>query len=132
MSPPLEVKAFGWAVSVALLSLGGAWLATFPIKMMTGSNAASSAPSSAESSLEIAASPELAVQGHQFYDMSCSHCHGDDATGDEGPDLHHLTISNARIAATIKKGIKGEMPTFAKKYDDRQVAALVSYLRSLR
>jgi len=53
-------------------------------------------------------------------------------TGDEGPSLHNLSISNARIAATIKKGIKGEMPTFAKKYDDTQIAALVSYLRSLR
>jgi mono/diheme cytochrome c family protein len=32
----------------------------------------------------------------------------------------------------IKKGLKGEMPTFAKKYNDQQIAALVSYLRTLR
>jgi mono/diheme cytochrome c family protein len=64
--------------------------------------------------------------------MSCSQCHGDDAHGDEGPDLHNLSISNARIVVTIKKGIKGEMPTFTKKYDDHQIAALVAYLRSLR
>jgi mono/diheme cytochrome c family protein len=63
--------------------------------------------------------------------MSCVECHGDDAHGDEGPDLHHLAISNARIATTIGKGVKGEMPTFAKKYDTKQIAAIVSYLRTL-
>ena len=83
-------------------------------------------------SSEIVASPELANQGHEFFEMSCSQCHGEDAHGDEGPDLHNLAISNTRIAMTIKKGIKSEMPTFAKKYDDQQIAALVTYLRSLR
>jgi mono/diheme cytochrome c family protein len=132
MKTSLEVKALEWALLAALFSLGGAWLATIPIKMMTGSSAVPTATSSAAAAAGIVATPELVAQGHQFYDMSCSHCHGDDATGDEGPDLHNLTISNARIAATIKKGVKGEMPTFAKKYDDKQISALVSYLRSLR
>lgn len=77
-------------------------------------------------------SPALVEQGRSFYNMSCSHCHADDATGDEGPNLHNLSISNAHIAATIKKGIKGQMPSFSKKYDDSQIAALISYLRSLR
>ncbi len=64
--------------------------------------------------------------------MSCSECHGGDAHGDEGPDLHNLAISNGRIAMTIEKGIKGEMPAFVKKYDASQIVALVAYLRSLR
>jgi mono/diheme cytochrome c family protein len=76
-------------------------------------------------------SSELASQGHEFFEMSCSQCHGDDARGDEGPDLHNLAISDARIAVTLKKGIKGEMPTFAKKYNRAQIAALVGYLRTL-
>jgi len=59
-------------------------------------------------------------------------CHGDDGHGDEGPDLHNLVISDARIAAQIKNGKKGEMPSFAKKYDTRQIAAVVDYVRSLR
>jgi uncharacterized membrane protein len=75
--------------------------------------------------------PEMIAQGHQFYDMSCSHCHAADGSGDEGPDLRNLTISNARIAITIKKGIKGEMPTFEKKYNDAQIGALTAYLRTL-
>ena len=52
--------------------------------------------------------------------------------GGEGPDLHDLSISSVRIANTIKNGIKGEMPTIAKKYDDAQIAALVTYLRTLQ
>ena len=132
MNLTLETRALGCALLAASFSLGGAWLAAIPIKMMTGSSAAPPAASSAGSSFEIVATPELAAQGHEFFETSCSECHGDDAHGDEGPDLHNLAISNARIAATIKMGIKGEMPTFAKKYDDRQVAALVSYLRTLR
>ena len=128
MKLALEQKALGWALSAALLSLGSAWLLAGPIKMVTASG---SAPSDG-ASVDLAVSPELAAQGHEFFEMSCSQCHGDDAHGDEGPDLHNLSLSNARIATTIKKGIKGEMPTFAKKYDNRQVAALVSYLRSLR
>ena len=123
-----EIKSLGWAVLASLFSLGGAWLSTDPIKLMTASGPAVSA----ETSPEIMPSAQVTDEGRNFFGQSCSHCHGDDAHGDEGPDLHNLAISNARIAATIKKGIKGEMPSFAKKYDDHQIAELVSYLRSLR
>jgi len=47
--------------------------------------------------------------------MNCAHCHGDDARGDEGPDLHTLHRSDARIHEVIIAGIKGEMPSFGKK-----------------
>jgi len=128
MKLSVEERALAWALMAALFSLGSAWLVAGPIKMMT---ALSTEPVDVAPS-EIEVSPELAAQGHEFFEMSCSLCHGDDAHGDEGPDLHNLAISNARIVTTIKKGIKGEMPTFAKKYDDHQITALVSYLRSLR
>jgi mono/diheme cytochrome c family protein len=130
MQLSFETKALGWALLAALLSLGGAGLAAFAIRAMPASSAAPASSTAASSA--SSASPELVEQGHQFYGTSCSECHGDDATGDEGPNLHNLAIGNARIAATIKKGIKGEMPTFAKKYDDTQIAALVAYLRTLR
>ena len=123
----LEKRALLWALFSSLVSLGGTFLIASPIEKME-----SSAPSTAWSAPEIAVPPELLAQGSGFFAQSCGDCHGDDAHGDEGPDLHNLSISNARIAATIRKGVKGEMPTFARKYDDRQVAALVSYLRTLR
>ena len=131
MPLPLEIKALGWALLVGAISLGSALLAGTAIRAIGQPNSAPETASS-ESTPEPALSPALAAEGHQFFVMSCAECHGDDAHGDEGPDLHNLSISNARIAATIRKGVKGEMPNFTKKYTDRQVSALVSYLRTLR
>jgi len=132
MNLSLEKKALAWALLAAMLSLGSAWLAASPIQKMASSTPALTTPSAPGASAAIVASPALLAQGHGFFDQSCADCHGDDAHGDEGPDLHNLAISNGRIAAQIKNGEKGEMPSFAKKYDDQQIAALVSYVRSLR
>jgi mono/diheme cytochrome c family protein len=70
-------------------------------------------------------------QGHQLFMMNCAHCHGNDARGDEGPDLHGLTKSDARLSSLIKNGIKGEMPKFGAKLSDTDVQALIAFLRSL-
>ena len=72
-----------------------------------------------------------ADRGHTLFEKNCAHCHGDDARGDEGPNLHNLAKSDGRIATIIKGGIKGEMPAFRKKFNDDDVLALVSYLRTL-
>jgi mono/diheme cytochrome c family protein len=74
----------------------------------------------------------IAAHGQKLYALNCSHCHADDATGDEGPDLHGLTKSDERIKGIITNGIKGEMPSFAKKLQEADKEALVSFLRSLR
>jgi cytochrome c551 len=79
--------------------------------------------------------PRAGTQEHQGYTlfmMNCAHCHGTDARGDEGPDLHGLTKSDARVAALIKNGVKGEMPKFGAKLTDTDVQALVAFVRSLR
>jgi mono/diheme cytochrome c family protein len=73
-----------------------------------------------------------AAHGQKLYAVNCSHCHADDATGDEGPDLHGLTKSDERIKAIITNGIKGEMPAFGKKLQEADKEALVGFLRSLR
>ncbi len=120
----LESRALACALLAASLSIGGALLTG---DLIHGLGASPAAPPS----MDFTNSPERISQGSNYFAMSCSQCHGDDAHGDEGPDLHNLSISNARIARTIKSGVKGEMPTFAKKYDDQQIASLVIYLRSL-
>ena len=74
----------------------------------------------------------IAAHGQKLYAVNCSHCHADDATGDEGPDLHGLTKSDERIKAIITNGIKGEMPAFGKKLQEADKEALVGFLRSLR
>ena len=70
--------------------------------------------------------------GYKLFDHNCAHCHGDDARGDEGPDLHGLTKSDKRIEKIIKDGIKGEMPAFGKKFSDQEVQALIAFLRTLK
>ncbi len=74
-------------------------------------------------------------QGRNLFVQSCARCHGNDARGkgedDDGPDLHGLRISDARIKSVVLKGVQGEMPSFAKKFSPEDTTALVSYLRSL-
>ena len=74
----------------------------------------------------------IAAHGQKLYAVNCSHCHADDATGDEGPDLHGLTKSDERIKGIITNGIKGEMPAFGKKLQQADKEALIGFLRSLR
>jgi mono/diheme cytochrome c family protein len=71
-------------------------------------------------------------RGYSLFDHSCAPCHGDDARGDEGPSLFDLARSDTRIATIIKGGVKGEMPSFAKKFSDADVHALIAYLRTLK
>jgi mono/diheme cytochrome c family protein len=70
-------------------------------------------------------------QGYTLFMMNCAHCHGDDARGDEGPDLHGVTKSDARIASMIKNGVKGEMPKFGSKLSDADVQSLIAFVRTL-
>jgi len=76
--------------------------------------------------------PKLVAGGRKLFLMNCAHCHADDATGDEGPDLHGLHKTDERLRLLIKNGIKGEMPRFNEKLGDPELNALVAYLGSLR
>ena len=73
----------------------------------------------------------VAAQGRHLFLLNCAHCHGDDARGDEGPDLYDLRKSDERIRRQIVDGVKGEMPSFAKKLNDSDIRALTAYLRTL-
>jgi mono/diheme cytochrome c family protein len=74
----------------------------------------------------------LAAKGRSFFFQSCAHCHGQDADGGEdAPSLLKLQISGAHMALVIQNGIKDEMPSFAKKYNEQDTAALVAYLKTL-
>ena len=51
--------------------------------------------------------------------------------GEDAPSLLKLQISGAHMALVIQSGIKGEMPSFAKKYNEQDVTAIVAYLKTL-
>jgi mono/diheme cytochrome c family protein len=75
---------------------------------------------------------KLAARGRSFFFQSCAHCHGQDADGGEdAPSLLKLQISGAHMALVIQSGIKDEMPSFAKKYNEQDTATIVAYLKTL-
>ena len=88
--------------------------------------------SAADSGKPVAAVDGKAMPGSRLFDHNCAHCHGDDARGDEGPSLYNLRKTDARIEKIIKDGIKGEMPSFGKKFSDEDVHSLIAYLRTLK
>jgi mono/diheme cytochrome c family protein len=88
--------------------------------------------SSANQALEIPPADTLANKGYKLFMLNCAHCHGSDARGDEGPDLHGVTKSDQRIARIIQNGIKGEMPKFGAKLNDADTQALIAFLRTLK
>ena len=79
-----------------------------------------------------AAVPPPATVGRTLFLKNCAHCHADDATGDEGPDLHGLTKSDDWISRRIRNGIKGEMTAFGEKFSAGEVSDLIAYLRTLK
>jgi len=73
-----------------------------------------------------------ATEGRRLFALNCAHCHGDDSRGDEGPSLYDLRKSDARISKIIREGIKGEMPGFGKKLNEKDVNSLIAFLRTLK
>jgi mono/diheme cytochrome c family protein len=128
----IEVKGTLFGLAAALGLLGVAFGLSPLLKPRRAADAdrtqaTNTTPIPADASLE-----GQSKQGYRLFDHNCAPCHGEDARGDEGPNLHGLAKSDARLATIIKGGIKGEMPSFAKKFSDADVQALIAYLRTLK
>ncbi len=72
------------------------------------------------------------IGGRTLFLRNCAHCHGADAHGDDGPDLHDLGFTNEWIANRIRKGKAGQMTAFAGKLQPAEINALVAYVQSLK
>ena len=79
-----------------------------------------------------AGSPGPSAVGRTLFLKNCAHCHAEDASGDEGPDLHNLHKSDDFISRRIRNGVKGEMTAFGEKFSQDDVKALIAYLRTLK
>jgi mono/diheme cytochrome c family protein len=126
MKLAFEVKAVILGAISGFAALGIALAAGQVLQQST------SAASGASATSEIPPAGSLARQGYGLFQLNCAHCHGNDARGDEGPDLHVITKSDARISAIIRNGIKGEMPKFSAKLSDADIRALIAFTRSLK
>ncbi len=78
-----------------------------------------------------AVTPAQVASGRALFLHNCAQCHGADARGDEGPDLHDVPVSDRYIANTVARGIPHEMPAFGRKLSRDDLDALVAYVRSL-
>lgn len=70
--------------------------------------------------------------GRKLFLDNCAHCHGADARGDDGPDLHNTLVTDEEIADRITHGVPHQMPSFAKKLHTPEIVALTAYIRSLQ
>jgi len=110
-------------VALAVLALVQVNRGAEPSPSWPGTDPSSTASGSPRAKIE---------QGQALFSRNCAHCHGEDARGDEGPDLHDVKKSDARIRQIITQGIKGEMPKFNTKFSNAEVEALIAYLRTLK
>jgi mono/diheme cytochrome c family protein len=126
MHLPLELKGIILGTVSALAAIGIALAAGEMMKPK---------PTASSGGGEVLAIPPAGTpenQGYKLFMLNCAHCHGNDARGDEGPDLHGVTKSDARITSMIKNGVKGEMPKFGAKLSDADVKALIAFVRTLK
>jgi|SRR5579862_1084570 len=73
-----------------------------------------------------------AINGRTLFLRNCAHCHGADAHGDDGPDLHDLRLTDEWITNRIRKGKAGQMTAFAGRLQPAEIDALVAYIQSLK
>jgi mono/diheme cytochrome c family protein len=121
----VEVKALIAALLVSGTVVGG-FLGT--ARLLQSNVAASPAKSGGQ---DNASRDPRIIAGAKLFSLNCAHCHGIDASGDEGPDLHKVTKTDERIKSTILNGVKGEMPAFGKKLTENDAATLVVFIRGL-
>ena len=132
MTLPFQAKAVGFAALAGTLALASA-LAVARVLRADARRYSHQQPR-VEKWFETPTptSAALVAQGRSLFLDSCAHCHGADAHGDEGPDLHDVQVSDRYIANIVTRGIKGEMPAFAKKLRAGDLPALLAYVRSLK
>lgn len=135
MDASIPESAAGARIALAALAAGLALASSYGLSL--GLRQAASKASHQQPTPEAwfetptPSSPALIAQGRILFLASCAHCHGADAAGDEGPDLHSVEVSDRYISHIITLGIKGEMPSFRKKLGRQEIARLTAYVRSL-
>lgn len=126
-----ELKAAAVALVAGLGVVGASWGASALVgphgsleKAHQGAMRSPTAPTQV-------ADASLVKTGRGLYGQACASCHGRDAKGGGGANLHGLGDPDNKVALVIKNGIKGKMPAFGSRYSTAQQQALVAYVQSL-
>jgi mono/diheme cytochrome c family protein len=80
-----------------------------------------------------AASAEDVVTGETLFGTSCGFCHqaGGRAAG-RGPKLAGTDRPDEYLLNRIRVGKEGAMPAYGRAFTDKQLRAIVAYIRSLK
>ncbi len=72
-----------------------------------------------------------ADRGHDIFQLNCATCHGLEASGEVGPDLHNVSERRSRSAliTQVTSGQTPPMPQFQP--NQRDMADLLSFLETL-
>lgn len=78
--------------------------------------------------LEIAGD---AKRGREIFQLNCATCHGLEASGEVGPDLHNVSERKSRVAL-IDQVISGKTPPMPQfQPNEKDMADLLSFLETL-
>jgi cytochrome c oxidase subunit 2 len=69
------------------------------------------------------------VLGSSTYRGVCAKCHGFRREGLIGPPLTQAAVANEEAIEELVRNGRGGMPAVGKGWDDRQVSALIAYLK---
>jgi len=72
-------------------------------------------------------------EAKRLFEQNCSACHGVDAGGGEGPDLHGVLakLGDPTVQDIIRRGIPGTAMPGSSTISERETVAIVVYLRGL-
>ena len=69
------------------------------------------------------------TEGEAIADKTCKQCHGPQGQGMVGPPLRQ-NVENARGVIRVVLLGNGDMPPIGAKFSDRELAAVVTYVRN--
>jgi putative heme-binding domain-containing protein len=72
-------------------------------------------------------------QGKRLFAQNCSACHGADASGGDGPNLHGVPalLGDPTVQGIVRRGIAGTAMPGSSTLSEREAANIVAYLRTL-
>src|SRR5438552_2179272 len=101
MEISLQRKAIGLAALAATAALSSSFGAARVLRREASRGSHQQPAAEAWFEAGTPTSPGLVARGRALFLDSCAHCHGADARGDEGPDLHDAQVSDRYIANII-------------------------------
>lgn len=76
---------------------------------------------------------ELMAEGEPLYTRNCAQCHGNDGEGPNGPEFDgngNLSSVGGTIGMILVGNPNHGMPEWASVFDNREVAAIATYIRN--